>query len=198
MGIRSFIRRLLYPYRMWRANAIRPRMVSGFVRGDGVFLSKTRMSSSTFLDAPHNLDIADDVFIGHFNFLEASNGIKIGTGCQVTNYVSMISHSSHMAIRLYGAEYSTSKDHISYVKGSIEIGEYTFVGPNSVIMAGTKIGKGSLISAYSYVKGEFPDFAIIGGNPGRVIGDTRKLDKRYIDRNPELKPLYEAWAGTIE
>ena len=137
MGLKKIIRRLLYPYRMWRANSIRPRMVGGFMRGDGVFLAKTRISSSTFIDASHKLDIADDVFVGHFNFLEASNGIRIGTGCQITNYVSMISHSSHMAIRLYGAEYSKSKNHISYIKGSIEIAEYTFVGPNSVIMAGT-------------------------------------------------------------
>jgi acetyltransferase-like isoleucine patch superfamily enzyme len=60
-------------------------------------------------------------------------------------------------------------------------------------MPSTKIGKGSLIAAYSYVKGEFPDFAIIAGNPAKVIGDTREQDEAILQGNPELKSYYNEW-----
>lgn len=154
-----------------------------------------RISSSTFLDYRENLYIDSEVFIGHFNFLEASNGIEIEEGAQITNYCSITTHSSHNSIRLYGAKYKDHKDLVAYVKGSVFIGKYTFVGPHSVIMPKTRIGKGSLVSAYSYVQGEFPDFSIISGNPAKVIGSTKKMDERILKQNPELKPFYEAWAN---
>ena len=81
-----------------------------------------------------------------------------------------------------------------YVKGSVFIGKYTFIGPHSVIMPGTKIGKGSIVSAYSMVKGDFPEFSIIAGNPAKVVGNTRNIDGPFLQANPELRTFYEEWA----
>ena len=94
--------------------------------------------------------------------LDASNNLHIGEGCQISNYSLILTHSSHIAIRLYGREYIYNSDHIGYYKGSVSIGAYSFIGAHSVIMPLVKIGIGSLISAYSYVKaGDYPDFAIL-------------------------------------
>lgn len=169
-------------------------MVGGYVRlTDGLFLPKTRISNSTFIDHPEKFNVHDMVYIGHHNFLEASNGLTIEEGCQITSFITITTHSSHRSIRLYGPNYA-GPDMIGYVKGSVCIGKYTFVGPHSTIMPGTRIGKGSLIAAYSYVQGEFPDFAIISGNPAEVVGDTREMDKKYLDENPDLKKIYKSWA----
>ncbi|NPD44595.1 acyltransferase [Lentimicrobium sp. S6] len=154
-----------------------------------------RISSSTFLDYKERLKIDKEVFIGHFNFIEASNGIEIEEGVQITNYCSITTHSSHNSIRLYGEKYKDFANLVGYIKGSVFIGKYTFVGPHSVIMPKTRIGKGSLVSAYSYVQGEFPDFSIIAGNPATVIGSTKKMDQRILEQHAELKPFYEAWAN---
>jgi len=170
-------------------------MVGRFKDAKGKTLPLTRVSNTTYIGNKENLIIADNVFIGHYNFLDASYGLTIDTGCQITNFVSIITHSSHISIRLYGKEYPHQKNLKGYIKGSVKIGAYTFAGPHSLIMPGTTIGKGCLISSYSYVKGEFPDFSIIGGNPAKVIGDTRTLDKEYLDANPELKTFYNEWAN---
>lgn len=62
-------------------------------------------------------------------------------------------------------------------------------------MPGVELGKGSIVSAYSFVQaGEYPDFAILAGNPARVVGDTREGDAEWLAQNPELHRLYEAWA----
>lgn len=160
----------------------------------GTVLKDTRVSSSTVITDKEHLQLADNVFIGHFNFIESSNGIILNEGVQVTNYISILTHSSHVSIRLYGKHYRTSKDLIGYKKGAISIGEYTFVGPHSTILPGTTIGKGCLISAYSMVKGDFPDFSVIAGNPATIVGDTREMDKEFLLNHPELDQYYKEWA----
>ncbi len=186
----SLLHRIAYLF--WKS--FRPVMVSGFKSKRGELLAKTRVSNTTYIGNKENLDLENNIYIGHYNHIDASNGVKIGEGCQLTNYISVLTHSSHIAIRLYGEKYTQEKEPIAYNRGSVELGKYCFVGPHSVIMPNTKIGKGSLISAYSYVKGDFEDFSIIAGNPAKRIGDTREMDSKYLDNNPRLKKLYNAWA----
>lgn len=161
----------------------------------GKIIKDTRVGSSTAFIGEQNLSLAENVFIGQFNFIEASNGISIEEGVQITNYISILSHSSHDAIRLYGKEYRKQSDLKGYQKGEVKIGKYSFIGPHTTIMPGTNVGKGSLISAYSFVSGTFPDFAIISGNPAKVVGSTKDRDVKLLETNPELKPLYDAWAN---
>jgi acetyltransferase-like isoleucine patch superfamily enzyme len=61
-------------------------------------------------------------------------------------------------------------------------------------MPNTTIGKGSIVTAFAYVEGEFPDFSIISGNPAKIIGDTRQIDKIFLENYPELQILYDQWA----
>lgn len=171
----------------------KPRMLGRSKNFQGKKIENTSIGNSNFIDFPENLIIESNTYIGHHNFIEASQGIEIGEGCQITDFISITSHSSHISIRLYGDQYSKSTNHKGYVKGKITIGKYSFIGPHSLIMPETTIGKGSIVAAYSYVKGSFPDFAIISGNPAKVVGDTRELDKKYLDENPELNEYYNRW-----
>lgn len=174
---------------------LKPRMILGFKNHDGARCPQTRLSNTVSIGTPQNLKLGDNVYIGHYTVLECSNHIEIGEGCQICTHVLMTTHSSHLAIRLYGKHYiEYNGQHQGYIKGSIAIGEYSFIGPFTTIMPNTKIGKGSIINAYSYVKGEFPDFAIIAGNPAQVIGDTRELDQKNLLAYPELEKFYTEWA----
>ena len=171
-----------------------PRVLNGFYH-NGKFLKDVRISESTVLSFPENLELHENIFIGHYNFIEASNGISIEEGVQLTNYISILSHSSHISIRLYGKNYRKKKELIGYIKGNVRIGKYTFIGPHSTIMPDTIIGKGCLVSAYSYLKGDYPDFSIISGNPAIVVGTTKDLDIKYLEEYPELKEYYDEWAN---
>lgn len=162
---------------------------------NGKKLQLTRVSNTTYIGNSKNLKLEDNVFIGHFNVIDASNGLTIKTGCQITNFISIITHSSHNSIRYYGKQYAFHKELKGYTKGAVVIGEYTFIGPHSLIAPGTKIGKGCIIKAYSYVQGEFPDFSIIEGNPAKIVGDTRTRDKIFLEANPQLNEFYNEWAS---
>ncbi|XOV67133.1 MAG: acyltransferase [Fluviicola sp.] len=182
--------RILFRIRKWQ----QPVMVGNYKRFDGKKLPLTRISTSTVIQGKERFDVENNVFIGHFNFIDATYGLKVEEGCQITNYVSLLTHSSHDAIRLYGSQYGKVGAMKAYNEGEVSIGKFTFIGPHTVVMPKTTIGKGSLIAAYSFVQGEFPDFAIIAGNPAKIVGDTRKRDKELLAKHPELLPYYNEWA----
>lgn len=186
----SILKSIKYRFHKFLARISKPIIVYGYRSNDGTYLKDTRIGSLTSIVCPETLHIEDNVFIGHFNFIEASNGITIGEGVQITNYVTITTHSSHNSIRLYGKEYRRVSKDIGYVKGAISIGAYTFIGPHSLILPGAIIGKGCVISAYSKVSGTFPDYSIIAGNPAKVVGTTKRIDKLFLDKHPDLKDTY--------
>ncbi len=175
----------------------RPRVFCVIRDGKRLFLSN-------MIDITHwsKLDIGDNVFIWHFTILDTFNGIKIGNDCQIGTRVGIFTHSSHNSIRIYNSKYHDVHfdSHHGRKRGSVEIGDCTFVGANSIIMPGTKIGRGCIVGAFSYVTGEFDDFAIIAGNPAKKIGDVRPNDLKLLRKNPELIENYlKAFhSGTLE
>ncbi len=161
----------------------RPFMAYGYYNRVTRRLQKfTRISSSAVLLDKKNLDLGDNTWVGHYSIIDSSYGVKIGEGCQLAAWIGIYSHSSHIAIRLLGKNYiGTDKHHrVGYQRGAVEIGEYTFVGAQSIILPGVKIGKGCLIGAQSLVSKSVPDFSIVTGNPAQVIGDTRRMDRKYL------------------
>lgn len=191
------MRKLYWNFRQWQTRRklmrLEPKMISNY-QLNGEIIHFTRVSSSTVISEKAHLKLAGYVFIGHYNFIEASNGIQIDEGVQITNYISILTHSSHVSIRLYGKAYVTENNLIGYKKGAVHIGAYSFIGPHSTIMPGTNIGKGCIVAAYSSVKGDFPDFSIIAGNPAVIVGDTRKMDEPFLMEYPDLQNHYNSWA----
>ena len=48
-----------------------------------------------------------------------------------------------------------------------------FIGVNSVINPGVTVGEVAIVAAGSIVTTDVPDYAIVGGNPAKIIGDVR-------------------------
>ena len=169
--------------------------VYGWRRADGVWLAHTRMASTTCVDTPALLDIGDHVYIGHYNLLDASGGLHIGEGCQVTTHCALLTHSSHHALRLAGRQYWGASDPPGFVRQATHIGAYSFIGAHCVVMPGSRIGRGVIVRASSYVEGVVADFAIVAGQPAVMVGDTREVDAAWLAAHPQDRAAYEAWAG---
>jgi acetyltransferase-like isoleucine patch superfamily enzyme len=189
--------------RAW-LNRWRRRIVQAIVfrrifgeRSQGHGLPNTRISPSSCIEHEDRLVLADHVYVGPFNLIEASGGITLEEGVQITSHVSIVTHSSHRAMRLLGREYVAWRGaRPGWIAGPVAIGAYSFIGPHVLIEAGTRLGRGTLVRAGSIVRGEFPDFAVLDGRPAQVVGDTRHGDELLLQRHPELRAHYQAWAGS--
>jgi acetyltransferase-like isoleucine patch superfamily enzyme len=189
------LRALLNRWRRRLVQALLHRMVFG-ERSAGKALPNTRIAPSSCIEHEARLQLADHVYIGPFCFIEASGGVTIGEGVQVTHHVSIVTHASHRAQRLLGRAYvGWPGERPGWVAGAVEIGPYCFLGPHSLLEAGTTLGRGCIVRAGSVLRGPYPEFAVIAGNPAVVVGDSRDGDRRWLEAHPDLRSHYEAWAG---
>jgi len=169
-------------------------------RSQGRALVHTRISPAACIEHEERLTLGDHVYIGPFNFIEASGGVTLEDGVQVTSHVSIVTHSSHRAMRLLRERYvswpaDAESERPGWIAGPVHIGAWSFIGPHSLIEANTRLGRGTIVCAGSYVRGDYPDFVVLEGHPARVVGDSRRADEKLLARHPELRAHYDAWAG---
>lgn len=95
----------------------------------------------------------------------ARKGIKIGDNTLIGGNVKILDNDFHpLEIEARNADI---KEKIKCKE--IEIGQNCFIGCNSIILKGTKIGSGSIIGAGSVVIGEFEENSLVAGNPAKFI-----------------------------
>ena len=172
----------------------KPFMVYGYRDPkSGKFRKLTRISSSAKLLNKRNINLADNIWIGHYCLVDGTGGVTLGEGVQLSSHTVVYSHSSQDAIRLLGRHFieQNAVARPGYKLKPVIIGEYTFVGTSSVILPGSKIGKGCIIGAGTVVNGTVPDYAIVVGNPAKIVGDTRDRDKNRFGDMLDLGKYYD-------
>jgi acetyltransferase-like isoleucine patch superfamily enzyme len=176
-----------------------PRMVWGYKDSNGEWRPRTRISDTVFMYHPERIRIADNVFIWHYSILDGTGAIEIGEGTQIGAWVGIFTHSSHIAIRIYGNHYQEIPEQSKkgYPINRVKVGKYVFIGAGAKIMPGAvkgtiTIGDGSIVTPGSIVNKDVGDFQIVSGNPCEVIGDTGDIDKIYL-RDPDLLRNYQEW-----
>jgi sugar O-acyltransferase (sialic acid O-acetyltransferase NeuD family) len=59
---------------------------------------------------------------------------------------------------------------------NVEVGEGTHIGVGACVVQGIKIGKWATIGAGAVIIKDVPDYAVVVGNPGRIIKYNPKID----------------------
>ncbi len=77
-------------------------------------------------------------------------------------------------------------------KGDTIIGNDVWIGYESLIMPGVKIGDGAVIAAKSVVVKDIPSYVVIGGNPARSI------NQRFSDSEIQMLLEIKWWDWEIE
>lgn len=175
-----------------------PKMLWGYLDSSGNWNPRTRISDSTFIYCPDQIKIEDNVYIGHFTILDGTGGIEIGEGTQISSWAGVYSHSSHIAIRLYGKHYYEVPEDKKrgFRIAPVKLGRYVFVGVGAIVLSGVTVGDGALVAPRSIVRGNVDPFAVVSGDPAEVVGDTRDIDRKYLD-DPQIKSWYEEWQNDI-
>lgn len=65
-------------------------------------------------------------------------------------------------------------------KGQITVGADVWIGTNALILSGVTIGQGAIVAAGSVVTKSVPAYAIVGGNPAKII--KYRYDDALVDQ----------------
>lgn len=78
------------------------------------------------------------------------------------------------------------------IKKRTTIKNDVWIGVDSIIKEGVTIGNGAVVGSNTYVREDVPDFAIVGGNPAKIIkyrfnNEIRQkiIDSKYWEEEPE-------------
>lgn len=101
-----------------------------------------------------------------------SGAVTIGSDCLFAKNVTVLSSTHQICgadtIRENDANY---KREIGYhLYDPVSIGNDCWLGSNVVVLPGVSLGNGTVVGANSVVTNSFPDYAIVGGVPAKVIG----------------------------
>ena len=111
------------------------------------------------------IKIGDNTFIGSQTEFNITKAIIVGQDCLIASGCRFIDHDHG-----YGDRNTPMNRSDTGKEGSIKIGEDVWIGCNSVILKGVKIGNGAIIAAGSVVNKSVPEYEIWGGIPALKIG----------------------------
>lgn len=95
-------------------------------------------------------------WVGFNVMLDGNYGkVKIGSCVRVASYAYVSTHSGHLRTTEVGER----------VVGPVTIEDHCFIGPFALIEANTTIGHHSTVGSHSRVRGVFPPYSFIVGNP---------------------------------
>ena len=107
-----------------------------------------------------------NVHVGSFCSIGGNNKLYLG-GNHRHNYVSSFPFSK--APGFLPSEVGVDGTFTNYSNGDIIIGSDVWFGDNCVVMSGITIGHGAVIANSSVVTKDVAPYAIVGGNPAKLI-----------------------------
>jgi acetyltransferase-like isoleucine patch superfamily enzyme len=122
-------------------------------------------SDLKFVGGDGNVYLDDDVYLNSGIVIYSGNGIHIGRGTLVAANTTF-APTNHE----YRAKDKTIiEQRFMPSKGGIVIEEDCWIGANCVLLDGTILRKGCVVAAGTVVRGEWAEYAVIAGNPIKVI-----------------------------
>ena len=131
----------------------------------------------------HNLigkvKIGDHVLFARNADIDITGDIDIRDGVSISEGVKILTHNHEFD---YDADDMTK----GCILTPLTIQDHVWVGARAIIMPGVReIGRGAIISSDSYVNAKVPPYAIVMGNPAKIVGfkltpdEVREEEERH-------------------
>lgn len=141
----------------------------------------TTLQSGLRLTNPEKISIGSHCNLAQGAFITGGGGVRIGdwVGFGPDVKVWSVTHRFDDAERPWLLQ--------GWEMKAVEIEDDVWLGANVFVMPGVTIGKGAIISAGTVINKSIPPYALVAGNPGRVVG--------WRKRPPESPVQIEAGQG---
>lgn len=101
-------------------------------------------------------------WIGPYSIIDGSGGLSIGDSCTISAGVHIYTHDN--------VKQTLSGGRLPIEREEVNIGNCTYIGPQSIIKKGISIGNHCIIAANSFVSKNVESNTIVAGNPAKPIG----------------------------
>lgn len=136
----------------------------------------------------------------HFDFI--GDKLIIGKFCALGSGVRFIMNGanhrmdgiSSFPFNIFGGDWqkvTPTKGQLPY-KGDTILGNDVWIGYESTVMPGVKIGNGAIVAAHSVVTKDIDPYTIVGGNPAKVIR------KRFSETDIQMLEELAWWDWSME
>jgi acetyltransferase-like isoleucine patch superfamily enzyme len=124
--------------------------------------------------------IGEYCYIGEHSRIWSADSITIGDRVLVSHNVNIHDHNAHSlsALRrslhvaqIFQSGHPKTLEDVS--SAPIVIEDDAWIGFGSTILKGVTIGKGAIVGAATVVTKDVPAYAIVVGNPARIVGQAR-------------------------
>lgn len=135
---------------------------------------------------PENVEIGDDVYVGHYAILKGyyQNRLVIGDGCWIGQLAFLHAAGGielgHRVGVGPGAKILTSTHRLppdlatAIMDGAVEtapvvLGDGCDIGVGAVVLPGITVGRGAQVGAGAVVTSDVPAGAVVAGSPARIL-----------------------------
>lgn len=126
----------------------------------------------TVFYAPNRITVGNNVYIGKYCSLETD--LEIGNDVLIGSNVGLVGKYDHdysqVGKSIKDSPWIGDEDYRFKGQGlKIRIEDDTWIGFGAVVLSGVTVGRGAIVAAGSVVTKDVPPYAIVGGNPARVL-----------------------------
>ena len=140
----------------------------------------------TYYDDPDDSENFERNVLYHFPFV--GDRLIIGKFCAIARGVKFIMNGANHRIDgvsvypfgIFGHGWEKVNPQPTAHKGDTVIGNDVWIGHESIIMPGVRVGDGAIIAAQSVVVKDVDPYTIVGGNPATLI--RRRFDQPTAER----------------
>lgn len=135
----------------------------GFLRAAGMRIGRSvGMLRGTTVVRPDQIEIGDHCIIGFQCFLGGEGGLYIGNNVNIASFSVLL-----------GGWHDINDPRFTAELRPTVIEDYAWLATRAIVMAGVRIGRGSVVGAGAVVTRDVPPYTVVGGVPAKPIGERK-------------------------
>lgn len=149
---------------------------NNFYRLSGISIGpKSTIHTNARFYQPKNIKIGEGTIIGDHATLDGRATLTIG------NHVDIASE-----VMIFNSQHDIHDQDFSPIEKPVNIKDYVFIGPRTIILPGVTISKGAVVAAGAVVTQNVAPKSIVGGIPAEKIGERKIENFSYRLGRPRL------------
>lgn len=132
----------------------RLRALGAVIQNPAVVLAEVPADRCSFLSVGSHTFISPSVVLGLHDRIDVGHHAVINLG-----------------VKILTGTHDVRSPTWDLVTRPVRIGDYAWIAVGATILPGTTIGRGAVVGAGAVVRGDVPDYAVVAGNPARIVGE---------------------------